>query len=290
MTGFLNCPRGYADNFNTDLGWQVSGDAANGIWTREVPFGTSHTNDEGVTTVYNPLTDSPWDEGGRCYVTGNTPVNNIHEDQVDDGITILTSPIMELASRYNRPFLQYDMWWYTTYSKNAPNDTLRVFLTNGADTVMLEEYDGLGRRMQEWQQIPEYDLENLITITDEMQFILTIGDEVETPNVIEAALDNFLVAEGSQTSNTRSEESRMVEVHVFPNPFKSGLTVEYVFEKDFSEMQMAIVNILGQQMDNISLKEKSGKVQLETNYPSGAYFLYFMADGESGGVVKVLKF
>ena len=282
-------PRGYADNFNTDLGWQVDGDATNGTWVRDVPFGTSRTFDDGITLFYNPRTDSPWDEGGRCFVTGNTPLNDVHEDQVDDGATILTSPIMELASRYEHPFLSYDIWWFTVGSHNEANDTLRVWITNGADTVMLEEY-GKERRSQDWLDIPEFDIESYISITDEMQLFLTISDSVETPNVIEVGMDNFIVTEGSSVSQSQEVHGALVDVRVFPNPFRSVLTVEYEFEKDGNDKQLTVYNILGEQVEVFSLKEKMGVVRLNAGYPSGTYFLHFLVNGESGGVVRVLKF
>ena len=281
-------PRGYADNFNTDLGWEVGGDATNGVWDRDVPFGTSFTNSEGVTTVYNPLEDSPWDAGGRCYVTGNTDVNDIFQNQVDNGTTLLVSPPMELASRYADPAVSYDTWWYTAFSNNAPNDTLRIWISNGQDTVMLEEY-GLERRRQEWEQIPEFKLDDFIAINDYMQLLLTISDEEDTPNVIEAGIDNFLVAEAG-LSNSTQERNNLVDVEIFPNPFLSDILINYETEINFHVLELNVTNILGQPVEYILLKNKNGRIQIGGNYPPGNYFIYFKIDGEIGGVNKVVKF
>ena len=280
-------PRGYADNFNTDLGWQVSGDATSGIWERDVPFGTSYNNPDGTLVRFNPFTDSPWDMGSRCFVTGNTPINDAFVDQVDNGTTILTSPIMELASRYDQPILSYDTWWYTVGSANLPNDTLRIWISNGADTVMLEEY-GKDRRMQEWQSIPYFDLKEMITINDNMQLILTIGDLAATPNIIEAALDNFLVQDASALAAPNKEN--LVEMLVFPNPSSAGFRVKYATEIGFGKMELVVSNALGQRMEVISLKEKIGQVQMGRDYQSGTYFIHFLVDGEMGDVEKVVKF
>ncbi|MEO1257644.1 MAG: choice-of-anchor B family protein [Bacteroidota bacterium] len=281
-------PRGYADNFNTGLGWQVGGDATSGIWERAVPFGTSFTNSSGVTTVYNPLDDSPWDVGGRCYVTGNTEINDIFQNQVDGGTTLLASPPMELASRYMDPVLSYDTWWYTAFSNNAPNDTLRVWISNGQDTVLLEEY-GLERRRQEWEQIPEFRLSDFIAINDNMQFLLTVSDEATTPNIVEAGIDNFLVTEAGQ-ANAANEKNNLVAVDIYPNPFYADILIDYKTVVNFNILELSVTNTLGQPMENILLKNKSGQINIGNNYPSGTYFIYFKIDREISGVKKVVKF
>ena len=280
-------PHGYADNFNTDLGWQVSGDATSGIWERDVPFGTSYFNPDGTLVRFNPFTDSPWDMGGRCYVTGNTPLNDAFVDQVDNGTTILTSPVMALSTLYEKPILSYDIWWYTVGSANLPNDTLRVWITNGPDTVILEEYSK-DHRMQEWQAIPPFDLQAMISITDNMQLLLTVGDLAATPNIVEAALDNFLVQDASLLSS--SEKAVLVDLHVFPNPSNAGFNLNYTVANGFGKMEMVVSNALGQRMEVVSLKEKTGQLQLGNAYPSGTYFIHFLVDGEMGGVEKVVKF
>lgn len=285
---FFELSRGYADNFNTDLGWEVSGDAVSGLWVRDVPFATSFTFSDGSTTFYNPFSDSPWDLGGRCYVTGNLNINDLFDDQVDDGTTILTSPVMELASNYIQPILSYDTWWFTVGSNNLPNDTLRVWITNGMDTAMLEEY-GKERRMQEWQDISDFDLMEFIEITDNMRLLLTVADSADTPNVVEAALDNFLITEGDVMSPTTQEEEQS-NLQVFPNPFASTFFVKYDLPDDVGEMQMVVTNALGQQVEMVSINENRGAVRLGNGYPNGTYFVYLLVNGQLEGVEKVVKF
>lgn len=196
---------GYEDNFNNDLGWEVTGDATSGIWERGVPFGTNYQ-----TTIYNPFFDSPNDEGNRCYVTGNAEALTLFDDQVDDGTTFLTSPVMELATRYDSPVLTYDAYFYTVGSNNLPNDTLYIKVTNGTDTVEIARFDR-SNRVQDWISSPYFILENHLSITDEMRLIFEIGDLPETPNVIEAGLDNFKVIE-FDPSNTEITDFGKLEV------------------------------------------------------------------------------
>lgn len=279
---------GYADQFNIDLGWQVSGDATSGLWERGIPNGTSFTNGSGVTTVYNTFTDSPWDDGSRCYLTGNELTNDLFADEVDNGTTILTSPNMALESRYDQPTISYDIWWYTVGSNNLPNDTLRVWLSNGSDTVMLEEY-GQERRMQDWQKIPSFELVNFIDLSDEMQLFLTIGDLIETPNVIEAGIDNFLVEEGNFSSTSSSEPAGLT-TNIYPNPFANSFKVDYNSTVNYKRLEMRISNVLGQVMDQELLNANSGTLLLGDHYPKGSYFIQFIGDGIPIRSTQVVKF
>ncbi len=273
---------GYEDNFNTDLEWTVTGNATSGIWERGVPNGTNFQ-----TTIYNPFFDSPFDLGNRCYVTGNGDVETLFDDQVDNGTTFLTSPVMLLASNYDRPALSYDAYFYTVGSNNLPNDTLYILMTNGTDTIELERFDR-SNRVQDWISSPIFDLADLMEVTDEMKLIFEISDEPETPNVIEAGLDNFKVEENN-ASSVFSEKDDLLKMEVYPNPFREGITIKYAVEKDFAKLKLQVFNVFGQQLEAIPLTGKHGSVQLNPGYLAGIYVIVFNLDGERSRAVRVMK-
>jgi hypothetical protein len=65
------------------------------MWERGEPIGTGFGN-----TISNPDEDIPNDVGDFCYVTGNGG-GDAGNDDVDDGSTILTSPLMDLTGMEN---------------------------------------------------------------------------------------------------------------------------------------------------------------------------------------------
>ena len=85
----------FSDNFESNLGWSVSGNAVDGQWSRGVPANGNRGD---------PATDG--DGSGQCFVTDNVAGNS----DVDTGTTTLTSPVMD-ATGGEEAFLSYWRWY-----------------------------------------------------------------------------------------------------------------------------------------------------------------------------------
>jgi choice-of-anchor B domain-containing protein len=102
----------FADDFQTNTGWSVSGSVSAGAWERGVPAGDGGRGD--------PASD--FDGSGRCYLTENGAGNT----DVDGGTTILTSPALDASG--GNTTLTYALW----YSNNVGvvDDSMTVELSN----------------------------------------------------------------------------------------------------------------------------------------------------------------
>lgn len=273
----------YEDDFNNDLGWTVQGTADNGIWERGKPVGL-HAG--GVQ--FTPDGDSPNDAGGFAYITGNTGVL-VHDDQVDNGETTLTSPAMQLRSRYNRPMLSFDYWWLDAISNNAANDSLVIMVNNGYQEQTLAIYDTDIDNVQSWTTADTFDLLQKIAITDSMRITFTAYDRSATPNVVEAGLDNFRVwdALGDDVLTTKDD---LVKFRIYPNPGADVLTVDYKINKPFNELKLLIFNDLGQKIKEFDLKESLGSYEIDmSNEVAAPYFICFRVDGKLSEAGKLMK-
>jgi hypothetical protein len=160
------------DNFESDLGWTVSGDATAGHWERGVPDGLQ----DGA-----PPTD--FDGSGSCYMTGISDGSD-----VDEGTTYLDSPTLNL--QYNDARVSFSSW----YSNNLPADqrfvdVLNVYVSNdnGANWSLAETIGPTFEAFGEWYQ-HEFWIGSVIQPTDQVKLRFEAGDPVYDSH-IEAAID-----------------------------------------------------------------------------------------------------
>lgn len=273
----------YEDDFNNDLGWTVQGKADNGIWERGKPVGL-----HAAGVQFTPNVDSPNDAGDYAYVTGNTGVL-VHDDQVDNGETTLTSPAMQLRSRYNRPMLSFDYWWLDAISNNAADDSLVIRISNGTVEKVLAIITTDAANVQAWATADTFDLAAILPITDDMRLSLTASDRNATPNVVEAGLDDFIVWD-AMPDDILTTKDDLAKFRIYPNPSADDVTVDYKINKPYKELKLLVFNDLGQMIRELNLTEPLGSVKLElTNEVAAPYFISFRVDGKLSEAGKLMK-
>lgn len=167
-----------SDNFEKDNGWTVSGDAADGQWERGVPIIEC---DRG-----NPLSD--FDGSGNCFITDNSPKNDCNSD-VDDGSSILTSPVFDL-SELVAPRVSYARW-YSNHTGNNPFSDIFVveISTDGGDNwETLETVGPSGSQVSGGWFVKQFP----VPVTSEFR-IRFIASDLGDPSVVEAGVDAFKI-------------------------------------------------------------------------------------------------
>ena len=248
----------FMDDFIVDLGWTVEGDATTGMWTRGEPVGTGFGNN-----ILNPDEDIPNDVGDFCYVTGNGG-GDAGTDDVDDGSTILTSPMMDLTTMEN-PTMNYNLWFVNGGGQGAPDDMLTVRVTNGKDEITLETLDA-NSPASEWITRSEFNLTGMIEITSTMQLIVETGD-LGNGHLVEAGIDAFEVTDGQGPSSS-VEIDPSISLNAFPNPFTDQVTLEF---KALDNVNLILTNIVGQEVLRMDVSNKSS-VTFRNELPTGIYF------------------
>jgi choice-of-anchor B domain-containing protein len=272
----------YEDNFNTDLGWTVSSTATKGFWERGFPRGTS-----GGGRLFAPGNDSPGDPGNQAYVTGNQGIA-VHDDEVNDGATILISPPMQLRSRYNRPLVAFDYWFVDAISNFHALDSLTVLVSNGKMQTVLWFITTDTSNVQEWKPSPVLDLVDFIDITDDMRILFRAADDLAKPNVLEAGIDHFRVMEGLPNEYFLLKDD-LVKMQVYPNPSGGDLRIDYKVEKNYNELYLLIYNTLGQVVWKQPLSEPLGSVQLDPGLIPGVYYVAFRLDDRVSKTTKWVR-
>lgn len=170
----------FDDDFESNQGWTVSGNVSTrgtGRWERGVPAGNGSRGDA----------PNDYDGSGQAYVTGNGgPGSNT---DVDDGETILTSPVMDATGS---AFITYARWYDNT-AGNAPNADIfvvEVSDNNGSTWTNLETVGPGGPEASGGWFNPTFDLSTISGFTPNNQFrIRFIASDLGAGSVIEAAVD-----------------------------------------------------------------------------------------------------
>ncbi len=158
------------DDFETDMGWVVSGDATDGQWSRGVPA----DGDRG-----DPATDG--DGSGQCWLTDNVAGNS----DVDGGTTILTSPLFDASEG---GFINYQ-YWMDSGPGTISNDFLSL-------EVATDEFSS------NWTELRSYTTPQALWRSDTIDIAGEVGStpnlrlrflaaDLGTASLIEAAIDGF---------------------------------------------------------------------------------------------------
>lgn len=278
----LKLTPGYQDDFVVDLGWDKTAapETSSGFWVIGEPIGTYIS----TNNLANPEFDIPNDIGESCFMTGNGG-GNTGSDDVDGGSVTITSPLMDLST-YDDPLLSYYLWFQRFDSnQGTTNDTLVVMVDNGLESVTIEVLDNA---QSGWRDQSKIHLKEWIDITTNMRVSFTTADFAPVGNVVEAAVDAFLVQDAALIA-TNEQNLKTATLKVYPNPFQDQLFFDYHITSPFHQGRIRVLNVLGQMVSQISIKDNQGKLPLQWRGDSGIYFLQLEVDGQVLKTVKVVK-
>jgi choice-of-anchor B domain-containing protein len=220
---------GYYDDFTFNFGWVVTGDAPSGIWERGVPEGTVFNN-----MWMNPNEDVDGDCGTQAYVTGNAG-GQAGTDDLDIGATILTSPIMDLSD-YAYPVLNCYIWWQNAGGSGTPNDTLKINLINGTESVVARIFINV-HSTSSWQPIV-LNMADYLAITSTMQVQYHAADWQDFGgHLVEAGVDYFFVVDnlaGNIDGFVNQTDNR-----IYPNPFYDFFTLDTEGVSEYKVVSLA---------------------------------------------------
>ena len=252
---------GYYDDFALDLGWTVSGNATVGVWERGIPNGTLLNGQ-----LSNPDADAGSVCGEQAYITGNGP-GAVGADDVDDGVTVLTSPIMDLTALAD-PAVSFDYWFFNDGGSGSPNDSYLVKMSNGTSEVTLFS---LATSASQWRAF-SMPISQFITVTPTMQLILEVED-LTPGHLVEGGLDNFRIVETTGINDSDAA----VSVNVFPNPANDRINV--LVDAAFSKGHVQLYDMAGKAI-GMQHSISSGNNSITLSMASGIYLCEVVVDGK----------
>lgn len=276
-TANMQLDNGYGDDFALDLGWIVSSTASTGIFERVDPIEIS-----GFSGVTVPEDDLTGDCAGMCYTTGNG-ASTAGADDVDDGETMFTSPIMDLTTHVN-PYLNFSRFWDNSGGGGGGggrNDSLQVILNDGTTDYMIDFYTESDND-NSWTPL-SYRIKDFAPLTATMTITFRTADD-SPGHLVEASIDGFLISDSVATGVATVPEKSIVTI--YPNP--SGGLVTINLSNGETIMDLEVHSIAGQLVDRIvGINSNSFNYQLPAR--SGVYV--FKITDTSGKVryKKIIK-
>ncbi|WP_235296046.1 choice-of-anchor B family protein [Portibacter marinus] len=213
----LELERGYEDDFIFDYGWNnKSFPNERSQWVRAMPIGTYFGD-----VAANPSEDVEGDIGEYCYVTGNGS-GAVSDLDVDDGTSQLVSPPMDLST-FPDAALSFHPWFFNGGGSGAdPNDTFKILITDGIDTVLMHS---ISEGTNGWAEAVRLNLSDFIALNDRIQIVFEASDDAEQRHLVEAAVDQFKVSLDGFVK-TDNEFSAQKLWRVYPNPATSNVYIQ----------------------------------------------------------------
>jgi choice-of-anchor B domain-containing protein len=268
---------GYQDDFFADLGWTQSGNATSGQW--EIG-NASRIDQNGELTQTDE--DIEGDIGTNYYVTGASG-STIGENDIDNGIVILTSPIMDFSTDVNRIDLSYHLWFSNVAGTGEPNDALTVEITNGITSLALPtKTESSG----EWSELYTTTISpDDIEFNDQMRIVVTASDD-DPGHVVEAGIDVFN-AIGYISTNTSDLETENLGLAAFPNP-----TADYIYINSNKLLEgdniMTITDNTGKVSMTKYVSSTTERYNIQ-NLSTGVYFITVVGSDKKSETIRIVK-
>jgi hypothetical protein len=162
----------FTDDFETDLGWTVSGNATDGQWNRGIPVDFQRGDP-----------DSDYDGSGQCFLTDNAAENS----DVDGGTTTLISPLLDLSE--GNVLLSYGRWYSNNSGNDAYTDEMHIYISNdnGVNWTLVETVGPVDQASGGWFE-HKFLVDDFIAPTDIMRLRIDASD-LNSSSVVEAAID-----------------------------------------------------------------------------------------------------
>jgi hypothetical protein len=270
----LYLDKGYQDDFIFNFNWTVQSTTTSGVWERAEPIGTIRQNEAVQTDL-----DVPNDFGNDCYVTGNKSSDPTGDD-IDNGYTVLTSPIMDL-SKYNDPVLSYFRWFANSGGNGSPNDKMIFRLTDGSQNYLVEE---IKTNANSWIQTSDIHLKSIFNPNATVKFIVDIGDDTQG-HIVEGALDAFLLFDANPVTNDDLEKSFFASV--IPNHFNHSTHLVVKNQNPSDALDLTVTNIFGQPIQQSKVTE--GSTELGELWAKGIYIIRIKNSNNQQSILKVFK-
>ena len=184
-TLFIELNKGYYDDFSANQGWEVFSVNEDPIWERTKPIASYNSNtgaqhDPSEDATVNDCSDWAFCTGiNENFSASSTTVN---------WTNFLVSPQVEISYPNVDATISFSYWLGLS---GQSNDTIKVGLIQGADTVYVKNYTSNDELLQ-WKEA-SFTVGNVLNSSIPFRFIVRVTDDLDPWNMVDCAIDEFSV-------------------------------------------------------------------------------------------------
>ena len=256
----------FEDNFEENMGWILfnsSDNATAGRWQRGAPQEVINE----IGQLVSPGNDNS-EVGEKCLVTGVEFGNIWYSNDVDGGMTTVTSPVFGDINDHS--VFEFYKWFTHGSGFIFPAQGLwkLQISNNGLNWVTIEQTAYGDHRY--WIK-GMYRFSDFVDITDQVQVRFEVSDFGQG-SIVEGLIDDFKIYNFSEMTSILNENSKYT-IEVFPNPSSSIVNIRYS-EKPEREITIAVFSIDGKRVKVDTLIKANNVIQLDVSkLKSGIYIL-----------------
>jgi hypothetical protein len=177
----------FEDNFDDDLGWQLSGDASSGAWVRGDPV--------AATDISGTSQPGACAGGSSCYFTGQNPLGEPDDADVSGCATVLVSPPFDLDGAAAAS-VRLQRFFYKSPAGPGPQLAIELLVPNdavpgGYDAFELERLETETDALADNRWTPREYLACALPMLAGSRLRITAADS--GPGILEAAIDSVSV-------------------------------------------------------------------------------------------------
>ena len=240
----LDLENSYYDDFTFNFGWVITGNSSSGIWEIGNPIPTIQNGE-----IYNPSDDINSDCYINALITGNSLGGGATADDIDDGFTLVTSPLFDLTT-YNNPAIRFFEWFANGSGWSAGNDSLSVYLSNGINSKLVSST--IGQLNNQWIE-KNINISQFIELTSEMRISFKVSDYNPYNHLVEAGIDGFEVYEDNSLS---ANYEFTIDDIIYPNPAINEINISIVGLKNIYNLSGKLIHSTNENVIDVSMLTK----------------------------------
>ena len=240
----LDLENSYYDDFTFNFGWVITGNSSSGIWEIGNPIPTIQNGE-----IYNPSDDINSDCYINALITGNSLGGGATADDIDDGFTLVTSPLFDLTT-YNNPAIRFFEWFANGSGWSAGNDSLSVYLSNGISSKLVSST--IGQLNNQWIE-KNINISQFIELTSEMRISFKVSDYNPYNHLVEAGIDGFEVYEDNSLS---ANYEFVIDDIIYPNPAINQINISIIGLKNIYNLSGKLIHSTNENVIDVSMLTK----------------------------------